>query len=76
MVRFMQRGPDLLSILDPYKAISASTFKEISLFWRNLRNFERLKEFFKDFQKFKESQGNLRKMYATGPRSSIHPWPI
>ena len=58
----MQRGPDLLSILDPYKAISASTFKEIStLFWRNLRNFERLKEFFKEFQKFKEFQGNLRK---------------
>ena len=28
---------------------SASTFKEISFFWRNLRNFERLKEFFKEF---------------------------
>ena len=41
--------------------LSASTFKEISFFWRNLRNFERLKEFFKEFQKFKEFQGNLRK---------------
>ena len=34
---------------------SASTFKEFSLFLPNLRNFECLKEFFKEFQ------GNLRK---------------
>ena len=37
-----------------YKGGSASTFKEISFFGQNLRNFGCLKEFFKEFQKFKE----------------------
>ena len=42
-------------------SVSASSFKEISCFHWNLRNFERLKEFFKEFQKFKKFQVNLRK---------------
>ena len=33
---------------------SASTFEEISFLGRNLRNFGRLKGFFKEFQKLKE----------------------
>ena len=42
-------------------SVSASSFKEISCFQWNLRNFERLKEFFKEFQKFRKFQVNLRK---------------
>ena len=51
--------------LEKLSYISASTFKEISFLGRNLRNFERLKEFFKEFKeiwvKYKEIYWNSKK---------------